>query len=78
MKDSAKNLLNYKYILTSPSEKHSITNSCENECICSYMNNQYRFLLSAAWHNRPLHPLTPARYWVRNHSGAWRLLEVSK
>ena len=52
MKDSPKNYLLFIYIQTGTSEKQSITNSCENECICSYMNNQYRFVLSAAWHNR--------------------------
>ena len=42
----------YIYILTGTCDKHSITNSCQNEWICSYMNNQYQFLLSAAWHNQ--------------------------
>ena len=52
MNDSAKNLLNLyiysdKYLLNT----FTITNSYQNEWISSYMNNQYQFLLSAAWHN---------------------------
>ena len=41
-------------------KKYLIINSCQNEWICSYMNNQYRVLLSAvvAQSVKALHPLT--------------------
>ena len=43
LKIAQKIYLIYIYIQTGSSEKHWITNSCQNEWICSNMNNQYDF-----------------------------------
>ena len=80
MKDSAKNLLNlYKY-----SDRY-LQKTFTYQFMSEWMNMliyeqpipisvQCRVAQSAS----ALHPLTPARYRVRNHSATWRLLEVSK